>query len=71
MGTGKDHVLTWELRVKILRDCAAALKYLHHHISGCIVHRDIKVIFNFVLFFKNLVLILLNYYLTVLILMIL
>lgn len=43
LGTGKDYVLTWESRVKILRDCAAALKYLHHHISGCIVHRDIKV----------------------------
>ncbi|KAL8533014.1 hypothetical protein ACS0TY_009318 [Phlomoides rotata] len=36
-------VLTWKLRVKILRDCAAALKHLHQHISGCIVHRDIKL----------------------------
>ncbi|KAK6156428.1 hypothetical protein DH2020_010676 [Rehmannia glutinosa] len=39
----KDTVLTWELRVKILRDCAFALKYLHNHIDGCIVHRDIKL----------------------------
>ncbi|KZV24294.1 putative receptor-like protein kinase [Dorcoceras hygrometricum] len=39
----KDSVLTWELRVKILRDCAFALKYLHHHVDGCIVHRDIKL----------------------------
>ncbi|KAL8544610.1 hypothetical protein ACS0TY_005001 [Phlomoides rotata] len=39
----KDNVLTWEMRVKILRDCAFALKYLHTHINGCIVHRDIKL----------------------------
>ncbi|XP_057779614.1 wall-associated receptor kinase-like 9 [Salvia miltiorrhiza] len=39
----KECVLTWELRVRILRDCAAALKYLHYHSSGCIVHRDIKL----------------------------
>ncbi|KAH6757503.1 hypothetical protein C2S52_023371 [Perilla frutescens var. hirtella] len=39
----EDCVLTWDLRVKILRDCAAALKYLHYHMSGCIVHRDIKL----------------------------
>ncbi|XP_073019038.1 wall-associated receptor kinase-like 21 [Primulina eburnea] len=39
----KDSVLTWELRVKILRDCAFALKHLHHHVDGCIVHRDIKL----------------------------
>ncbi|KAL1542543.1 non-specific serine/threonine protein kinase [Salvia divinorum] len=39
----EDCVLTWELRVRILRDCAAALKYLHYHMSGCIVHRDIKL----------------------------
>ncbi|XP_073277700.1 probable receptor-like protein kinase At5g38990 [Primulina huaijiensis] len=39
----KDTVLTWELRVKILRDCAFALKYLHTHADGCIVHRDIKL----------------------------
>ncbi|KAI3459074.1 hypothetical protein Pfo_015737 [Paulownia fortunei] len=39
----KDTVLTWELRVKILRDCAFALKSLHNHIDGCIAHRDIKV----------------------------
>ncbi|XP_057802199.1 probable receptor-like protein kinase At5g38990 [Salvia miltiorrhiza] len=39
----KDAVLTWEDRVRILRDCALALKYLHNHMSGCIVHRDIKL----------------------------
>ncbi|XP_022893069.1 probable leucine-rich repeat receptor-like protein kinase At5g49770 [Olea europaea var. sylvestris] len=39
----KDTVLTWDRRVKILRDCAFALKYLHNHIDGCIVHRDIKL----------------------------
>lgn len=41
--SGNDPVLTWERRVKILRDCALALRYLHHYIDGCIVHRDIKV----------------------------
>ncbi|THF94092.1 hypothetical protein TEA_011755 [Camellia sinensis var. sinensis] len=40
---GKDTVLTWGRRVKILRDCALALRYLHHYIDGCIVHRDIKL----------------------------
>ncbi|XP_059665671.1 putative wall-associated receptor kinase-like 16 [Cornus florida] len=39
----KDTVLTWERRVKILRDCACALKYLHNYIDGSIVHRDIKL----------------------------
>ncbi|KAF9670209.1 hypothetical protein SADUNF_Sadunf13G0044600 [Salix dunnii] len=39
----KDTVLTWERRVKILRDCALGLRYLHHFIDGCIVHRDIKL----------------------------
>ncbi|XP_038699592.1 probable receptor-like protein kinase At2g42960 [Tripterygium wilfordii] len=39
----KDNVLTWERRVKILRDCALGLRYLHHYIDGCIVHRDIKL----------------------------
>ncbi|KAK2638109.1 hypothetical protein Ddye_025904 [Dipteronia dyeriana] len=39
----KDSVLTWERRVKILRDCALGLRYLHHYIDGCIVHRDIKL----------------------------
>ncbi|KAK4433118.1 protein STRUBBELIG-RECEPTOR FAMILY 2 [Sesamum alatum] len=38
----KDTILTWDLRVKILRDCAFALKYLHDHVDGCIVHGDIK-----------------------------
>ncbi|KAL0285872.1 UNVERIFIED_CONTAM: putative L-type lectin-domain containing receptor kinase V.6 [Sesamum calycinum] len=38
----KDTVLTWDLRVKILRDCAFALKYLHNHVDGSIVHGDIK-----------------------------
>ncbi|KAI4378984.1 hypothetical protein MLD38_016395 [Melastoma candidum] len=39
----EDTPLTWEKRVKILRDCARALAYLHHYIYGCIVHRDIKL----------------------------
>ncbi|WCJ18816.1 Protein kinase superfamily protein [Euphorbia peplus] len=39
----RDSVLTWERRVKILRDCALGLRYLHHFIDGCIVHRDIKL----------------------------
>ncbi|XWS64808.1 hypothetical protein CRYUN_Cryun05aG0035600 [Craigia yunnanensis] len=39
----KDSGLTWEKRVKILRDCAFALRYLHHYMDGCIVHRDIKL----------------------------
>ncbi|PPD69850.1 hypothetical protein GOBAR_DD33262 [Gossypium barbadense] len=39
----KDTVLTWEKRVKILRDCALGLRYLHNYIDGCIVHRDIKL----------------------------
>ncbi|KAK6232860.1 hypothetical protein SCA6_002933 [Theobroma cacao] len=39
---GKDCVLPWERRVKILRDCALGLRYLHNYIDGCIVHRDIK-----------------------------
>ncbi|XP_047971650.1 probable receptor-like protein kinase At3g17420 [Salvia hispanica] len=38
-----DGVLMWEDRVRILTECASALKYLHHHMSGCIVHRDIKL----------------------------
>ncbi|KAK7381328.1 hypothetical protein VNO78_33945 [Psophocarpus tetragonolobus] len=39
----RDSHLTWETRVRILRDCSFALKYLHHHIEGCVVHRDIKL----------------------------
>ncbi|XP_038678340.1 putative leucine-rich repeat receptor-like serine/threonine-protein kinase At2g04300 [Tripterygium wilfordii] len=39
----KDNVLTWERRVKIMRGCALGLRYLHHYIDGCIVHRDIKL----------------------------
>ncbi|XP_022747887.1 serine/threonine-protein kinase PBL27-like [Durio zibethinus] len=39
----KDHVLSWERRVKILRDCALGLRYLHNFIDGCIVHRHIKL----------------------------
>ncbi|KAK8498385.1 hypothetical protein V6N12_011428 [Hibiscus sabdariffa] len=39
----KDCVLTWERRVKILRDCALGLRYLHGYVDGCIVHRDIKL----------------------------
>ncbi|XP_039170366.1 probable receptor-like protein kinase At2g42960, partial [Eucalyptus grandis] len=41
--TGKDTSLTWERRVKILRECALGLRYLHHYVDGCIVHRDIKL----------------------------
>jgi serine/threonine protein kinase len=36
-------VLPWETIVKILRDCASVLRFLHTHPDGCIVHRDIKV----------------------------
>ncbi|XP_076951753.1 putative leucine-rich repeat receptor-like protein kinase At5g49770 [Bidens hawaiensis] len=39
----RDSVLAWEKRVKILRDCALAIRFLHHYIDGCIVHRDIKL----------------------------
>ncbi|CAI9270725.1 unnamed protein product [Lactuca saligna] len=39
----RDSVLPWEKRVKILRDCALAIRFLHHYIDGCIVHRDIKL----------------------------
>ncbi|XP_051140146.1 probable receptor-like protein kinase At3g17420 [Andrographis paniculata] len=40
---GKDAVIPWETRVKILRNCAFSLKHLHNHIDGCLVHRDIKL----------------------------
>ncbi|KAK1391045.1 putative leucine-rich repeat receptor-like protein kinase [Heracleum sosnowskyi] len=39
----KDTLLTWERRVKILRDCSLGLRHLHHHIDGSIVHRNIKL----------------------------
>ncbi|KAF3452411.1 hypothetical protein FNV43_RR02844 [Rhamnella rubrinervis] len=39
----KDTVLNWARRVRILRDCAIGLRFLHHYIDGCIVHRDIKL----------------------------
>lgn len=48
--SGKDTFLTWERRVRILRDCSLALRYLHHYIDGCIVHRDIKVTDTFLYF---------------------
>ncbi|KAK9159853.1 hypothetical protein Syun_006194 [Stephania yunnanensis] len=35
--------LSWDMRVKILRDCAQALRFLHRYPDGCIVHRDIKL----------------------------
>ncbi|XP_026384147.1 proline-rich receptor-like protein kinase PERK3 [Papaver somniferum] len=35
--------LTWDRRVKIMRDCAIALKFLHNNPYGCTVHRDIKL----------------------------
>ncbi|EAY92973.1 probable serine/threonine-protein kinase PBL28 [Oryza sativa Japonica Group] len=38
-----DSVLSWPARVKILRDCASVLRFLHTHPDGCIVHRDIKL----------------------------
>ncbi|KAK1271953.1 putative leucine-rich repeat receptor-like protein kinase [Acorus gramineus] len=38
-----DSVLSWDKRVKILRDCALALRFLHFHPDGCTVHRDIKL----------------------------
>ncbi|VAI58037.1 unnamed protein product [Triticum turgidum subsp. durum] len=38
-----DSVLSWPTRVKILRDCASVLRFLHTHSDGCIVHRDIKL----------------------------
>ncbi|RZC68612.1 hypothetical protein C5167_032784 [Papaver somniferum] len=39
----RDTCLTWDKRVKILRDCAIALKFLHNNPYGCTVHRDIKL----------------------------
>ncbi|XP_059436091.1 proline-rich receptor-like protein kinase PERK3 [Corylus avellana] len=50
----KDTLLTWDIRVRILRDCALALRYLHHYIDGCIVHRDIKI--HALLFLTNILL---------------
>ncbi|KAM0935836.1 putative protein kinase RLK-Pelle-URK-2 family [Dioscorea sansibarensis] len=38
-----DAVLPWVTRVKILRNCALALRFLHTHPDGCTVHRDIKL----------------------------
>ncbi|XP_072950394.1 probable serine/threonine-protein kinase PBL28 [Typha angustifolia] len=38
-----DSVLSWDKRIKILRECALALRFLHSHPDGCIVHRDIKL----------------------------
>ncbi|XP_058103580.1 probable serine/threonine-protein kinase PBL28 [Magnolia sinica] len=38
-----DNVLSWDERVRILRDCALALRFLHGYPDGCIVHRDIKL----------------------------
>uniref|UniRef100_A0A453LJU4 Protein kinase domain-containing protein n=2 Tax=Aegilops tauschii subsp. strangulata TaxID=200361 RepID=A0A453LJU4_AEGTS len=40
---GSDSVLSWPTRVKILRDCASVLRFLHTHSDGCIVHRDIML----------------------------
>ncbi|KAH0679490.1 hypothetical protein KY284_020575 [Solanum tuberosum] len=39
----EDTVLTWDARVKILRDCASAITYLHNYIDGSIIHRHIKL----------------------------
>ncbi|XP_058092395.1 probable serine/threonine-protein kinase PBL21 [Magnolia sinica] len=38
-----DSFLSWDIRVKIMRDCALALRFLHSYPDGCIVHRDIKL----------------------------
>ncbi|RWR79932.1 putative receptor-like protein kinase [Cinnamomum micranthum f. kanehirae] len=39
----KDSVLSWDKRVKILRDSALALRFLHSYPEGRIVHRNIKL----------------------------
>ncbi|KAK4721731.1 hypothetical protein R3W88_011964 [Solanum pinnatisectum] len=39
----EDTVLIWDARVKILRDCASAITYLHNYIDGSIIHRHIKL----------------------------
>uniref|UniRef100_A0A1D1YYK5 Leucine-rich repeat receptor protein kinase EXS n=1 Tax=Anthurium amnicola TaxID=1678845 RepID=A0A1D1YYK5_9ARAE len=39
---GSDHVLSWEERVKILRGIALALRFLHSHPDGSIIHTGIK-----------------------------
>lgn len=43
MYAGSERVLPWDRRVRILKDYALGLKFLHMHPDGCIVHRDIKV----------------------------
>ncbi|KAF8039240.1 LOW QUALITY PROTEIN: hypothetical protein BT93_B1708 [Corymbia citriodora subsp. variegata] len=39
----RNTVFTWERRVKILRECALGLRYLHHYVDSCIIHRDFKL----------------------------
>lgn len=39
---GSHTVMTFEQRVRIVRDVALALEYLHHGASPGIIHRDIK-----------------------------
>ncbi|KAF6161828.1 hypothetical protein GIB67_029913 [Kingdonia uniflora] len=41
--TPRDSDLPWDRRVRILRDCALALRFLHGHPDGVTVHRDIKL----------------------------
>ncbi|WOK97449.1 protein kinase domain [Canna indica] len=38
-----DDSLSWQKRIEILRDCSLALRFLHAHPDGCIIHRDIKL----------------------------
>ncbi|XP_057471170.1 probable leucine-rich repeat receptor-like protein kinase At5g49770 [Actinidia eriantha] len=40
---GNNTALTWETRVKILRDCSLALQSLHYNVDGSIIHGDIKL----------------------------
>ncbi|MQL81235.1 hypothetical protein Taro_013700 [Colocasia esculenta] len=37
-----DNVLPWHKRVKILRDCALALRFLHNHPDGCTEFHDVR-----------------------------
>lgn len=45
--TGKDKTLSWIQRLQIAIDSAKGLLFLHTFPDGCIVHRDIKVLFFF------------------------
>ncbi|XP_047338255.1 probable L-type lectin-domain containing receptor kinase S.5 [Impatiens glandulifera] len=39
---GKDHILDWPTRYKILQGLASALLYLHEECGNPVVHRDVK-----------------------------